>query len=266
MGSMGSDGVYRMRIVNHGKNYVPKDEELNPLAESVLGNENVRGDSAINSVVDKFAEVIKLQNKNNEKNKDYTSSEWDEQVKNINPKSLSPIELINKFDSVGMVGTIKDSNLNMLQRLDTQNDINSSKVLIMNESNSIAMKQLEATQIQNKLLESQLKNSIISSHLENEVNNIEIAKGNFEISGLMGEPDNLKQLKNSQGHNVVPIVDKAIKDSEKGVETGAMNGISFESVGDIISDTIDDVLEFGNPFEAIFKELKEDIEREIKNV
>jgi hypothetical protein len=130
------------------------------------------------------------------------------------------------------------------------------------EQNNILLGTLSANLSNNQVMEQHAKNTEVYQNYATANNVVSYQKTDYELNG----DDNIK---NSEGNKIIPIHEKARKDSEQRIDQEEINKTTTEELMDFFDGMIDGVTDtvtdndFENPFDWINDMLKEETEKGI---
>jgi glutaredoxin 2 len=166
----------------------------------------------------------------------------DEKLKsNIDTSSLqSNTDKVETNTSDGLLNQLKNNTESTNSRIDIQNDLMSAQLALTHEQNQTIAEHVNAVNQQNKILSTLTDgvNALVKLKVEENLINGAISankdiliasKVDYEINGD-------ENIRNSNGDKIIPIHEKAKKDSEKAIETSNMNNTDLTKVLDIFDD------------------------------
>lgn len=182
-------------------------------------------------------------------------------------KAITLMDLL-KLNSMNQVKALEEQNELLKADLILKSDLNKNMSLLNASLSSLASSSSTVLNDKKSFYSSSVvKNSKLTEKLNYETTGLTLtAEKDLSImeklNGVVGS-----FMINSDGDNIIPMHEKAKKDSEKAIETKHMNAFGMEEVT-VISDLFDSALESSdlsnfNPFEALLTIVKEDTEAKI---
>jgi hypothetical protein len=264
------ENEYYSNVVANRKEILESDEYKNSFVGKLL---NSLESSNVNYTIDEQGVIT------------VSSLTEDEKLKsNIDTSSLqSNTGKVETDTSDGLLNQLKNNTESTNSRIDIQNDLMSAQLALTHEQNQTIAEHVNAVNQQNKILSTLTDgvNALVKLKVEENLINGAISankdilvssKVDYEING----DDNIT---NSNGDKIIPIHEKAKKDSEKAIELRDMNTTVWEDLEGLADDMIVGLTgdvdspeqladmfsgEMKNPFDWINDMLEEEAEKGIQ--